>query len=61
MDYYNDFETMGADAKAHLEKYPFSIVEIRVEASYMKEAKKVIAEVAGAELFKRINFFSKYI
>ena len=61
MKKYNDFETMGAEAKAHLEKYPYAIIEIRVEASYMKEAKETIAEVVGVELFKQINFFPKYI
>jgi hypothetical protein len=54
-----EFEIMGIDAKAHLEKYPLSICEIRVEEDLMDDAKEIIANVVGEELFKRINFFPK--
>ena len=57
---YTDFKVMGIDAKTHLEKYPMSIVEIRVEEHEMEKCKNTIAKVVGIQLFKRINFFPKY-
>ena len=56
----NEFEIMAADAKAHLEKHPMSICEMRIEKELIEEAKVIIKEIAGEDLFKRINFFPKY-
>jgi SPX domain protein involved in polyphosphate accumulation len=54
-----ELKEMGAAAKEHLERYPYSICDIRVAAEEMEAAKEIIADVVGAKLYKRINFLTK--
>lgn len=55
----DEFLLMALEAKEHLEKHMAAICEIRVEKEHMEDAKAIISEAVGQQLFKRINFFPK--
>jgi hypothetical protein len=56
----NEWKVNAVLSKEHLERYPRSICEIYIEKENMDKCKKVVLDVVGEELMKRINFLPKY-
>ena len=54
-----EYKAMAAEAKEHLELYPMSICEIRIEIENIELSRKIITEAVGDQLIKRIHFFPK--
>ena len=55
MTLVEEFINTATEAKKHLEAFPYSIVEIRVDKEEMQILKEIVLDFCGEELTKRIN------
>lgn len=53
--------TLANEAKTHLEKYPMSVVDTRIEKEIMEQAKEVFQSVLGDQSMKRVTFLPSYL